>query len=197
MCGFKLQKLFNFTKYVSLVILLIKAINSCILLLDLNDKCLSTTASQVTTISTVQPLLVKNYRLPKSIKPFFYDVTTMTNFDSLTEPESYNGTIEIHLSVNERTNMIIFHHVDLMIDTKSIKVALIDNRNTTVNVSNTSYDNETSLFTINLVDMLDISSNYSLSMYYVGKLLSNNYGFYKSSYTDGEGKKRLENQTKS
>lgn len=156
----------------------------------MNEKCFATTTSYATT-STSQSVVVKNYRLPKSLKPFFYDVITMTNFDSLTEPESYNGSIEIHVTVIEKTNLIIFHHVDLMIDSLSIKVSLINNPSATVSVSNTSYDNETSLFKINLTNMLDISSNYSLSMKYVGKLLSNNYGFYKSSYTDGEGKKRL------
>ena len=144
---------------------------------------ITTSLSYITT-STIKV----NYRLPKSLKPYFYHITTMTRFDSLTEPQDYNGTVQIDFNVKERTNLVILHHIDLIIDTASIKLSTlggIENK-----ILYTSYDNETSFFTIHTENILDNNQNYSISMNYIGKLLGNNIGFYKSSYTDAGGKRR-------
>ena len=150
----------------------------------------ATTTAGTTTTTLSNPQVQVDYRLPKSLKPFFYDITTITRFDSLTEPDQYDGIIEIHLSVNERTNCIIFHHVDLMINSSTIKVIGLTGVASQINVMSTSYNNETSLYNVSLASYLEINQNYSISMNYVGKLLSNNVGFYKSSYTDKNGARR-------
>jgi hypothetical protein len=135
--------------------------------------------------------VIKNYRLPKSLKPYYYDITTLTSFDSLTEPEKYDGKVEIHFVVNQRTNLIVFHQSDLIIDSSSIIVMPSSGGSGQINVLKVSYDEETSFFTVNLAEMLENGQNYSIKMDYEGKLLSNNEGFYKGSYTDAQGRKRL------
>lgn len=132
--------------------------------------------------------MIKNYRLPKNLKPSSYHISTRTNFDSLTEPQDYNGSVEIQFSVTNQTDLIVLHHIDLAIDISSINVAALNGQK--VNVLSTSYDNETNFFTVKLSDMLNYGQNYTISMDYVGKLLSNNIGFYKSSYTDAQGNRR-------
>ena len=65
---------------------------------------------------------LKNYRLPKSLRPYFYDLTVKTSFDVLTEPNSFDGDLLIRVSCLERTNLISMHQTELDISQSSIKV---------------------------------------------------------------------------
>ena len=133
---------------------------------------------------------LKNYRLPKSLRPYFYDLTVKTSFDVLTEPNSFDGDLLIRVSCLERTNLISMHQTELDISQSSIKVTNDANNAIQFNVFSTKYDEDTQIYSITLSQSLEINQNYSISMNYVGKIQANNFGFYKSFYIDSNGVRR-------
>lgn len=132
----------------------------------------------------------KNYRLPKSIKPYYYDLTVKTSFDVFTEPNSLDGDLLIKLSCLERTNYIEMHKSGLVIDETSIRIISDSNGVMQYTVLFTSYDNDTQIYHINLSQSLEANQNYSISLNFVGKIEANNFGFYKSFYVDKNGVKK-------
>lgn len=94
----------------------------------------------------------------------------------------------IKLNVVESTNTIIFHQSGLNINNSSIKVNTTSNSQ--LNVVSTSYDEDTDFYTVKLAQTLQKGENYSISIVFTGKNKANNYGFYKSFYTDSNGRKR-------
>jgi hypothetical protein len=129
--------------------------------------------------------LIKNYRLPKRLKPYFYDITIKTTFNILTEPDLFDGEIFINFTCIERTNSVIFHKKQLNITSVSVKFEAIE-----YSLHSTSYDEETEIFNVTLSQMLEIGNNYSISMSYHGKFLNNNIGFYKNFYLDSNDTKK-------
>lgn len=144
----------------------------------------SESSSQIT---TTKPLINKEYRLPKTLKANFYDINIITNFDSLTEPSTFNGSIVIKFKCVEKTNKIVLHKTDIYIKEDSVKIT--DGLNNNINYLSATYENETQLYTISLSQGLEKDKDYFLTVDYVGQL-AYNLGFYKSSYIDSQGKKK-------
>ena len=132
---------------------------------------------------------VINYRLPKSLVPYYYDLKIDSKaFDTLLEPFNFDGEITIYFNALDlKVNSIVFHQFELDIILPSIIVKINERE---IKVESTSYDNATDLFTVNLAEMLEVNRNYSIYMKYTGLLKSNNYGFYKSSYLNSNGTKK-------
>jgi hypothetical protein len=152
----------------------------------LNTQCSVTTKPATTT----NQMSLTNFRLPKSLKPFFYDLTVKTSFDVLTEPNSFDGDLLILVTCLERTNLISIHKAELEISESSIQVMNDANNSNKFEVLSTKYDEDTQIYSITLSQSLESSQNYSIRMTYVGKIQANNFGFYKSFYTDQNGVKR-------
>ena len=147
----------------------------------------STTSKTSTSIATTTGNIKKEYRLPKTLKPFFYDLKVLTSFDVQTEPNLFDGDLIIKFTCIESTNLISFHKDELEIIESSIKIT---NEESEFSFSSTSYDKDTQIYKIELTQSLTSNKNYSISMKYVGKVQANNFGFYKSFYTDSNGAKR-------
>ena len=153
----------------------------------MNSQCLTTPPY---TTTTKNPSLKKNYRLPKSLKPFYYDLKITTYFDILTEPNSFDGDVSIKFSCVESTSLISFHKAEMDITESSITVTSDLNPTSEFKVISTSYDEDTQIYKITLSQLLVSQQNYSINMKYVGKIQANNFGFYKSFYLDSNGIKR-------
>jgi aminopeptidase N len=129
---------------------------------------------------------IKNYRLPKALKPYAYEINSYILFDSSIEPTTYDGSVEIDFNCEQNTNHIILHKAYLDIKESSIVLNELNN-NVQIDILSTSYDIETQIYDLMLSNDLISGNNYSLSMKYKGYLQSNGLGFYKSSYTDQTG----------
>ncbi len=129
---------------------------------------------------------IKNYRLPKALKPFSYEINSYILFDSSIEPTTYDGSVEIHFNCEQNTNHIVLHKDFLDIKESSIVLNGL-NYNVQIDILSTSYDIETQIYDLMLSNDLISGKNYSLSMKYKGYLQSNGLGFYKSLYTDQTG----------
>lgn len=147
----------------------------------------TTTSSTLSTTTTPQKI---NYRLPTALKPYLYDITTKTAFDSLTQPTYFDGVVHIDMECLTATNTIILHQSDIKIDNSSINVTDLNNAAFTVNIVSTSYDNETEFYKITLSAQLTKGAKYRLSMNYRADLRTDNVGFYKSFYYDNDRNKR-------
>ena len=136
------------------------------------------------------PGTYKNYRLPKSLKPYFYDLTINTTFDVYTEPINFNGNLTIHLNCLESTNLISLHKADIDINLSTVSIQSLTGILSQYSVVSTSYDDDTEIFNMTLSQSLEAGQNYSLNMAYTGLSQANNFGFYKSFYIDETGKKK-------
>jgi aminopeptidase N len=155
--------------------------------LDLNNICLPTTTSISTTsflITTTRNNASLYYRLPKSLIPFYYDITLSIIFDPLIEPNYFNGTVSILFTCREVTNHLIFHKANL-----EIYLILITRLSDHIqlNFTNWSYDGQTQLYDIALDKNLDIDQQYSILLTYTGIISNKSEGLFKSKYTDQNG----------
>jgi aminopeptidase N len=124
-----------------------------------------------------------NYRLPKPLKPFSYDINVTILFDTSIEPSVFDGSVEIRFSCEEKTNHIVLNKAYLDIDESSILlIQLLDEIQ--IDVINLSYDSIKQLYDLNVSNSLEIGKIYSLSMKYKGYIQTDGLGFYKSNYYD-------------
>jgi len=141
-------------------------------------------------MSTSSQIIQKNYRLPKSLKPYMYDLTVKMTFDVFTEPFTFDGTLIIKIICLEATNSISLHKRDINITSSSIVIQSISNPGITFTVLSITYDEDTEIVTMVLSQSLQMNQNYTVSMNYIGETQANNFGFYKSFYYDSNGAKR-------
>lgn len=160
--------------------------------LDLNSQCLTPTTSKTNQpiTSTTSSAVLKDYRLPKSLKPYYYDLTVKTTFDAQTEPFTYDGDLTIQFSCLQNTNSISIHTNEIDINLSSVVITSASNPGATYTVTSTSYDSDTEIFKMVLSQPLQANQNYTMSMSYLGLSQANNFGFYKSFYLDTNGEKR-------
>ena len=131
-----------------------------------------------------------NYSLPKNLKPYSYEITIATEFDSSTEPNNFDGVVKILFVCNQKTNHIVLHHgyMDIATNPPIVVKNIFDG--SLINVSASTYDEETEIFDISVSTSLQVGQNYSVLIHYTGYFESNNFGFYKSFYTDAQGNKK-------
>lgn len=123
------------------------------------------------------------YRLPKSVYPVSYDLLLLTN---VTRGNFvYTGRVSIDLNVTEETKKVILHAEKLKILKE--KTSLIDGERD-IGIDDQSYDNETQFWTIELSETLKLR-RHSLTLHFVGEVLDDLFGFYRSSY-------KADNQTR-
>ncbi len=151
-----------------------------------NPTTIMTSSTMTTSFTTTSSEIVKkNYRLPKNLKPFLYEITTFAVFDILTEPTSFDGLTVIKFTCIESTNLITFHKVNL--DFHSINVQSDQNELT---ILSTDYDLDTQLYYVTLDQPLLNNQNYSILINYSGIVESDNFGYFKSYYFDEDGKSK-------
>lgn len=100
----------------------------------------------------------------------------------------FEGTVHIRVTVRKATNVITFHHGQININKTTItSVTSLDDQQ---EISSTTYNDTTEKYEIRLKDPLLEGRNFSINVYYTGKLRDDMIGFYRSSYFDSNGKIR-------
>ena len=129
------------------------------------------------------------YRLPSDLKPSLYELTIWAYFNDTVEPVDFNGTVKIYFKCFKSTDKIIIHAKELEIFNNTIKVQhSVDNQ---IRVKSLGFDYEREFCIIELSNQLKKDENYTLFIQYRGYIKEDNIGFYRSSYHDNDGKRRL------
>lgn len=123
------------------------------------------------------------YRLSTDVEPIDYVIELTPYFDSnITgkEPFTFDGICNISLKAGKSgIDTITLHKQDLQV----IELNLTKNDDE-ITIESTDYDNISSKYTLQLATPLVENEEYVLSIKYMGKLQSDLYGFYRSSYKE-------------
>jgi hypothetical protein len=154
-----------------------------------NSKPTSLITNEVTTaIPYILPNKSIDYRLPKHLSPYYYDLYVSTNLNDEIKMNNYNGTVKIYFECINLTNKIIFHARSLKILNETIEVLELNGKK--LEISKVAYEINTEFFIIELNNSLQINKNYSVFLNYYGNLKQDMAGFFRSSYIDSNGEKR-------
>jgi aminopeptidase N len=121
------------------------------------------------------------YRLPKNILPESYDILLLTNVSR--SDFTYKGMVTIDLRVICKTNQVILHseYVKIIDKETMFRRVLPNSSFQTIQISNQFYQSETHFYTITFSKNLT-PGKYLLSLQFVGEVLNDVFGFYRSRY---------------
>ena len=153
------------------------------------SETITETIPGTTTTTTTATVTTDVYRLPKSLKPYRYELEIAPVFDVYTEPDTFTGVVKIYFTCFANTDFVALHKKFIEIAEDKIIILQVTSSES-INVLNLDYDNKTEIMKLRLAKTLQAGQNYSLSMHYEGELRANNFGFYKSFYTDSNKDKR-------
>ena len=133
-----------------------------------------------------------NYRLPKNLLPYKYDVLSKFQFiDVVNGGFPYNGEVTILFNCIQDTSSLVLHVNKLDIDNSSLLLtSSTDGSFGELRAFNWYNDFTRQFFIANLTKSFKAGQNYTLFMKYVGYLTDDNAGFYRSSYIDKDGNKK-------
>jgi hypothetical protein len=142
-------------------------------------------------VVVVKPEMI-DYRLPKDLVPFHYDLLIKTQFDNIVNDSfAYDGEVTIHVQCVKDTSNLIFHINKLIIDNATLSVKSPTDQ-TFGEIKGFSWRNdyERQFFVANLTKQLKAGQNYTIFVKYIGYLTDDNAGFYRSSYLDNNQQRR-------
>jgi aminopeptidase 2 len=123
----------------------------------------------------------EEYRLPKTVKPEFYQITLTPDFDGF----NFTGTVDITTTAISDTKNISLHYDSITVN----NVTVTGSDGADIFVSH-NYTEDTDIFTITLSTELKIGENYTIHIDYTGILHDDMAGFYRSSYITADGEQR-------
>ncbi|CAH2274222.1 aminopeptidase N [Pelobates cultripes] len=128
------------------------------------------------------------YRLPKTLKPYHYDVrlrpVLQLNAQRL---YAFHGISEVFFTCNEATSLVIIHSNKLNFTTTP---TLRDSAGKPLSVSKVDIVLVTQYLVLHAVNPLEVGKNYSVYTEFDGELADDLAGFYRSEYVeDGETKR--------
>lgn len=113
--------------------------------------------------------------LPTNVKPLRYDLTLEPNFESF----KFDGSLAIDLQVNDPTTSITLNSLEIEIHSAKVNGTPVDK---------ISFDEEKQTATFDLLGKLEPGAAATLAMDFTGELNDKMAGFYRSTYTDENGK---------
>uniref|UniRef100_A0A8C6PU77 Aminopeptidase n=1 Tax=Nothobranchius furzeri TaxID=105023 RepID=A0A8C6PU77_NOTFU len=122
------------------------------------------------------------FRLPRSINPLSYELTLTPDLDNMT----FTGRAVIHMSVLHNTKRIVLHGVDLLIHKATFKLGDEPPHDVTVLESKPRQQ-----IAVKFEEELKVGQLCVLTLDYFANFSHTYDGFYNSSYTDKDGKKRV------
>lgn len=127
-----------------------------------------------------------NYRLPTTVWPQNYVVELTPYFTSEHGKQkfTFDGKVEITLAATARDVREITLHSNELEISADIRLRDAITPLTEIKVISRTYDVRTHKFTLGLDGALTLGRKYDLSMQYTGKLGSDMFGFYRSSYEE-------------
>lgn len=147
----------------------------------------STASSSSDKESESTPIL-KDVRLPRSIKPISYDVVIVPHMSG--ENFTFDGDVIIKIKVDENCKNITLHSTMLKIYRNLTTIEKItENENQSVKIKNQFFVEPKQFLVIETEEELEKEQNYFLKISYHGQIRDNLQGFYKSSY-------KVNNETK-
>lgn len=117
------------------------------------------------------------YRLPKSVIPYFYNITT----DVYPDMFYFKGITEIHVDVVAETYNITLHALELKIS--DVYVFFGED---TIGIESRDHHKEHQILIIKCKEKLKVG-NYKLWFQYESSLNNNLRGFYSTNYTPIDG----------
>lgn len=126
------------------------------------------------------------FRLPNQTMPISYDLQISLNYDASSEPVTYEGEVEIVISVKSTTSEITLNCKNLTVEVIYMfeKDSLL-----TVEVYNWQINTQNEQLNIFIDKKLNINILYVLSIEFRGTIGEDINGFYKSKYYDQKGNK--------
>ncbi|XP_042891237.1 aminopeptidase N-like [Penaeus japonicus] len=125
-------------------------------------------------------------RLPRALKPLHYLVRLQPFINGNL---SISGYVEVEMEVLEPTSNITLHMADIITKNDTIKVHPLGQARTRgVRIKKHEYDHARQFYIAHLKNPLQKGTKYVLSMEFIGYLNAELHGFYRSSYTDIDGK---------
>ena len=155
-----------------------------------------------------------DYRLPRSLKPTYYELTLKPFFNVTPKPSNSDGYVVIRFECLEDTSRLILHMNELKVDDSSLElyeVASADfdhkrpNKSSLISLAKNfkwQHDQRRQFFIADFGSMNDKKKKtttttmfrkgkqYVVTIGFVGYLKDDNVGFYASSYTDSDGSKK-------
>lgn len=152
-----------------------------------NFSPVSTTSDEETT----QPVIFKDVRLPRSVKPVSYDIVIAPNLNG--ENFTFKGYVAIKIHIHESCTNISLHSWALKISRNQTALKMMDENgdltSDEIEIKNQQFVDEKQFLVIETKQELKKGKNYLLKLKYTGQITDNLQGFYKSSYiTNGKTK---------
>ncbi|XP_063304987.1 aminopeptidase N-like [Pelobates fuscus] len=149
----------------------------------------TTSATGTTTITAPSDGPWLKYRLPKTLKPYHYDIRLHPILEKNAQGlYIFFGQSEVFFTCVEATNLVIIHSNKLNFTTPT-KAVLIDSAGNDLAVSKVEEVPLTQYLVLHADKPLEVGKNYSVFSRYVGELANDLAGFYRSEYIeDGETK---------
>ena len=126
------------------------------------------------------------YRLPITVLPSHYTIRLVPYFED--RNFTFDGEVEITVNATTDASNITLHYDDMYIIESPTVVSLA--RLQELEVVNTTYDNTTNFFKMELNETLLRGQEYLIRIKYVGILNDGDVGFYRTSYNTSSNEKR-------
>jgi aminopeptidase N len=125
--------------------------------------------------------------LPKSFKPVHYDLEV---FNINVVDDTFEGKVKIQLDVKEASEFLSLHAVD--IEFKECKLSYTHSKTeSSVPIEGVSIDTKNETALLKLGDKVPEGAKALLEISYNAKIKTNMNGFYRSQYTDKDGKDQI------
>jgi len=126
------------------------------------------------------------YRLPITVLPSHYTIRLVPYFED--RNFTFDGEVEISVNATTDGSAITLHYDDMDIIGSPTVVSLPGFQE--LEVVNTTYENVTSFFKMELNETLRQGQEYLIRIKYVGNLNDDEVGFYRSYYNTSDNEKR-------
>jgi len=126
------------------------------------------------------------YRLPITVLPSHYTIRLVPYFED--RNFTFDGEVEITVNATTDASTITLHYDDMDIIGSPTVVSLAEFQE--LEVVNTTYDDVTSFFRMELNETLRRGQQYLIQIKYVGNLNDGGEGFYRSYYNNSYSEKR-------
>ena len=143
-------------------------------------------------LNPAEPII--NYRLPKNLVPYHYDLTIQPFFNATQKPEFYEAKEKIQFRCVNDTKKFVIHIKNLEITNNSLRISSIsDDSFQSIENFEWTYDNVTSFFTADLGQNQTFlaNQNYMFEAEFKGFTNNDDLGFYRTSYKDDSNNTRF------
>ncbi|XP_033120518.1 aminopeptidase N-like [Anneissia japonica] len=142
-----------------------------------------TTSPQQTTVGNGQAIW-DYYRLPRDLIPSHYDLFVRTDLEQFV----FNGSVTINFMCEKKTNYVLLHSKNLLIDRNSAMVT--DSNGGMLTIVDIQMYPINEYLLVELAEEMTADMQYSLSLHFSGTLTDTLNGYYRSSYTTSQQEKK-------